>query len=103
MGHAPLKATAARKRHYPDTALSYFNKFKAVLKQAYKDELINTDLNDRIQAIKATEIKREFLTLKELQALYNTECSLPVMKQAAISKYVKPISLHMAKAFYIHC
>jgi integrase len=67
-----------------NTALSYFNKFKAVLKQAYKDELLTTDLNARLQPIKATETKREFLTLEELQALYNTECSLPVMKKAAI-------------------
>lgn len=67
-----------------NTALSYFNKFKAVLKQAYKDELLTTDLNARIQPIKATETKREFLTLEELQALYNTECSLPVLKKAAI-------------------
>jgi Phage integrase SAM-like domain len=48
-----------------NTALSYFNKFKAVLKQAYKDELINTDLNARIQTIKATETKCEFLPLEE--------------------------------------
>lgn len=67
-----------------NTALSYFNKFKAVLKQAYKDELLTKDLRAKIQPIKATETKREFLTLEELQALFNTECSLPVLKKAAI-------------------
>ena len=80
-----VKSNRSKKKSLSgNTALSYFNKFKAVLKQAYKDELLKTDLNARIQPIKATETKREFLTLEELQALYNTECSLPVMKQAAI-------------------
>jgi integrase len=80
-----VKSNRSKKKSLSgNTALSYFNKLKAVLKQAYKDELLKTDLNARIQPIKATETKREFLTLEELQALYNTECSLPVMKKAAI-------------------
>lgn len=80
-----VKSNRSKKKSLSgNTALSYFNRFKAVLKQAYKDELLKTDLNARIQPIKATETKREFLTLEELQALYNTECSLQVLKNAAI-------------------
>lgn len=80
-----VKSNRSKKKSLSgNTALFYFNKFKAVLKQAYKDELLKTDLNARIQPIKATETKREFLTLEELQALYNTDCPLPVLKKAAI-------------------
>jgi hypothetical protein len=80
-----VKSIRSQKRTLSrNTALSYFNKFKAVLKQAYKDELLRTVLNARIQPIKAMETNREFLTLEELQLLFNTECTLPVMKQAAI-------------------
>ncbi|RAU81978.1 site-specific integrase [Pontibacter arcticus] len=67
-----------------NTAVSYFNKFKATLKQAYKDGLLQTDLNKNIQAIKPQETQREYLTLEELQTLYSTPCSLPIIKQAAI-------------------
>ncbi|WP_276499501.1 site-specific integrase [Pontibacter litorisediminis] len=67
-----------------NTALSYFNKLKATLRQAYKEDLLATDLNAKIASIKPVETKREYLTLEELQALYNTECSLPVLKRAAI-------------------
>lgn len=67
-----------------NSALSYFNKFKATLKQAYKDELLKVDLNAQVQRIKEAETQREFLTLEELQELYRTECALPIIKQAGI-------------------
>ena len=38
----------------------------------------------KIDAIKQKETEREFLTLEELKALYNTECELPQLKPAAI-------------------
>ncbi|AKD04360.1 site-specific integrase [Pontibacter korlensis] len=67
-----------------NTAHSYFNKLKATLKQAYKEDLIATDLSAKISSIKPAETKREYLTMEELQALYKTECPLPVLKRAAI-------------------
>ncbi|GAB4234498.1 MAG: hypothetical protein Tsb0034_08160 [Ekhidna sp.] len=38
----------------------------------------------KIDAIKQKETEREFLTLEELKALYNTECEFPQLKTAAI-------------------
>jgi len=67
-----------------NTALSYFNKFKAVLKQAFKDEILKEDLNGRVDRIPESESKRNFLTLTELNSLVQTECNLPVLKQAAL-------------------
>jgi integrase len=67
-----------------NTALSYFNKLKATLKQAYKEDLLATDLSAKISSIKPAETKREYLTIEELQALYETECTLPILKRAAI-------------------
>lgn len=55
-----------------NTALSYFNKVKASLKQAFKDGFLQQDINGRIEPIKAKETRREFLTLEELQNLVNT-------------------------------
>ncbi|GAB3969551.1 site-specific integrase [Spirosoma terrae] len=68
-----------------NSAVGYFNKFKAALKQAYKDGLISTDLGSRVEAIKTQETHREYLTLEELQLLAKTDLpQLPVLKQAAL-------------------
>jgi len=67
-----------------NSAHSYFNKLKATLKQAFKDGLLPTDLNGRIEAIKPGETHRNFLTIEELNRLVKTDCALPVLKQAAL-------------------
>lgn len=67
-----------------NSALSYFNKVKATLKQAYKDGYLASDLNSKIQPIKQAETQRKFLTIEELNILVKTECNNPVMKRAAI-------------------
>jgi integrase len=67
-----------------NSAVSYFNKFKAALKQAYKDGYLETDLNARIEAIKQAETERQFLTMEELNMLANTECSMPLLKRASL-------------------
>ena len=68
-----------------NSTVNYFNKFKAALKQAYKDDLISIDLNAKVESIKPEETHREYLTLDELQKLVNTDLpTLPVLKQAAL-------------------
>ena len=67
-----------------NTALAYFNKFKAALKQAYKDGILHSDLNSKIKPIKEAETHREFLTLEELNQLIKTPCKNPIMKKAAL-------------------
>lgn len=67
-----------------NSALSYFNKFKAALKQGYRDGYLQTDLNAKVQPIKQAENRRNFLTLEEVNRLAKTECSLPILKQAAL-------------------
>ncbi len=66
------------------SARTYYNKFKAALKQAYKKGLIEKDLSTRIDGISEPEVQREYLTLEQLQALVNTPCSIPLLKNAAI-------------------
>ena len=67
-----------------NSAVSYFNKFKATLKQAYKDGYFQTNLNAKIETIKQTETERKFLTIEELNRLAKTDCSLPELKSAAL-------------------
>lgn len=67
-----------------NSALSYFNKVKASLKQAYKDGFLQRDINAQIDPIKAQETRREFLTLEELQSLVKTPCNDIVLKKASL-------------------
>ncbi|WP_207430567.1 tyrosine-type recombinase/integrase [Sabulibacter ruber] len=67
-----------------NSAVSYFNKFKATLKQAFKEGILHIDINAKVPSISAGETQRQFLTQEELEALYNTDCKLPILKRAAI-------------------
>lgn len=67
-----------------NSALSYFNKVKAALKEAYKQDFLTSDLNAKVKPIKMEDTFRNFLTLAELQTLAQTSCKYPVLKQAAI-------------------
>lgn len=67
-----------------NSAVSYFNKLKATLKQAYKDGHLPSDLNAKIEPIKQAETRRNFLTIEELNCLVKTECNNPLLKRAAL-------------------
>lgn len=63
---------------------SYFNKFRAALKQAVKDGILPHNPAEGVEAFKQGEPEREFLTLEELQAAVATECEIPQLKNAFI-------------------
>ncbi|MBP7344969.1 MAG: site-specific integrase [Sediminibacterium sp.] len=67
-----------------NSVVSYFNKLKAALKQAFKDGYLNTDLNGKVEAVKQAETQRGFLTIEELNKLAKTHCNNPLMKRAAL-------------------
>lgn len=67
-----------------NSAVSYFNKLKAALKQAYKDGLLKTNLNGKVATIKPAETQRNFLTIEELNSLVKTDCNNPLLKRAAL-------------------
>ena len=67
-----------------NSTVSYFNKLKAALKQAYKDGYLANDLNSKVEPIKPEETRRNFLTIEELNNLVKTECNNPLLKRAAL-------------------
>ena len=67
-----------------NSAVSYFNKVKATMKQAYKDNLLQHDLNAKVSPIKAKETRREYLTIEELNSLVKTPCNNDLIKRAAL-------------------
>lgn len=67
-----------------NSAVSYFNKVKATLKEAYKDGFLQVDLNSKIKPIQPAETRREYLTLAELNKLVKTPCNSDLLKRAAL-------------------
>jgi integrase len=67
-----------------NSAVSYFNKIKAALKQAYKDGILLNDLNAKVKSIKPEDSRREHLTITELNKLVKTPCNNLLLKRAAL-------------------
>jgi len=67
-----------------NSAVSYFGKLKAALKQAFKDGYLTTDINAKTEPVKQAETQRNVLTIEELNSLVKTECNNPLLKRAAI-------------------
>jgi len=82
-----LKAESIRnigKNLAQNTALSYFNKVKATLRKAYKLKMLESDVNSQVEGIKESESERNYLTLEESIALYNTPCKNEIVKNVSL-------------------
>lgn len=66
------------------TASSYFGIFKAALKQAFIDDYLTIDLSSKAKNIPTNNVRRNYLTEKELNVLAITPCDIPVLKRAAL-------------------
>lgn len=67
-----------------NTASTYFSIFKAALKKSFIDEYFDVDLSEKTKNIPWQEVRREHLTLEELNLLVATPCNYPVIKNAAL-------------------
>ncbi|EOR94204.1 Integrase [Arcticibacter svalbardensis MN12-7] len=67
-----------------NTALSYYSKFRTVLKTAFKANLLSVNLYNLTEGIKEQETHRDFLSLEEFQKLADTPCSDMLIKRAAM-------------------
>ena len=65
-----------------NTILSYFNKIRAALREAYNSRMIKENPAVRVKSVKAAETHREFLTFEELQQLAATPFEMPNFKKA---------------------
>lgn len=67
-----------------NSAVSYFNKFKAALREAYQEDYFAKDINTKVSGIDPEETHRDFLNLEELNNLIKTPCNTPILKRAAL-------------------
>jgi len=67
-----------------NTAVTYYAKFRAVLRIVYRRKLIPLDLYSMVDAIPPKDTNRERLTLEEFQNLAETPANSTLMKNAAL-------------------
>lgn len=82
-----LDKNARKKSNDPlsqNSKYSYFNKFRAALKQVVKDGILKTNPSEQVSSFKQGEPQREFLTLEEVQTLAKTKCESEKLKTAFI-------------------
>lgn len=65
-----------------NSKVSYFNKLRACINQAFEDRIIPENPLRGIDGFKQEETERSYLTIEEVKALINTECRYPALKQA---------------------
>ena len=65
-----------------NSKLSYFNKLRACLNQAYEEGIISSNPLRGIEGFKPEEGTRMYLTLDEVRKLAATECEYPQIKAA---------------------
>ena len=63
-----------------NSAVSYFNKVRAALREAYNNKMIKENPAPRVKSIKGQDSHREFLTFEELQKLAVTPSEDPLQK-----------------------
>jgi integrase len=68
----------------PNSQKLYLTHFKTVLINAYRDEILTTDLSKKIKPIKGVESQRTYLTKQELQTLANTPFKQDEIRRACL-------------------
>jgi len=65
-----------------NSKLSYLMKLRACIREAFNNKLIDDNPFNRIKGFKVEDVKREYLTIEEIQSLANTACRYPILKKA---------------------
>jgi integrase len=63
-----------------NSKVSYFNKLRACINQAYEERIIQKNPLRGIEGFKQEEVEREYLTLEEVKKLAATPCNYPILK-----------------------
>lgn len=67
-----------------NSAAGYWSTFRGLLALAHKDKYLLENINEHLDKIETQDTRRQFLTIEEVQALYNTPCREPVLKAASL-------------------
>lgn len=64
-----------------NTMSGYMATFRALIRRAYVDKLIDSNLNDFFDGIAPKKVKKEFLTTEEFRQLMSTPCKYDVLRR----------------------
>lgn len=78
-----LKTVKAEKLDH-NTASQYFKFFRTAINAADLQDFLQKNPIKKVKSIKLEKREKEFLTIKELERLNKTECSLPDVKRACL-------------------
>ena len=67
-----------------NTAATYFTQIRTALNHAYRHEVVKTRFTEHVKGIAQKRTKIVYITQEELKLLYNTSCSNPLIKTAAL-------------------
>lgn len=76
------RVTKSNTRLARNSALSYFNKLKAALNDAFEEKIMPDKIAPRVKSIREEDTHREYLTLEEINKLIQTPCEIEVLKRA---------------------
>ena len=83
-----LEASQLRNPELPlsqNSASAYWGAFRALLNLARSERFFIENLNDELDSIEQVETHKDYLTIDEVRALYNTPCdSHPVIRRAGL-------------------
>ena len=65
-----------------NSKVSYFNKVRACINQAFEDRIIPHNPLRGVEGFKTEEKERVYLTIEEVRAMAEGECRFPVLKRA---------------------
>ncbi len=83
--HRYFEKDALTKSEVPlsqNSKYSYFNKFKAALRNAFDNGYLTINYASKVKSFEQAESQREYLIFDELQRLAKAECKYPVLKKA---------------------
>jgi len=67
-----------------NSASGYWSTFRGLLALALKEKYLIEDINSSLDKIETLDTRRQFLTIEEVQALYETPCRFAVLKAASL-------------------
>ena len=65
-----------------NSKVAYYNKLRAALKQAVKEDIITKSPAMYTVGFKTEDVQRQFLTAEELRSAVKAECEIPILKRA---------------------
>lgn len=65
-----------------NTKVAYYNKLRAALKQAVREDIIRKSPAMYTVGFKSEDVQRQFLTAEELKKVVKADCEIPIIKRA---------------------